>query len=47
VVERDDEEVEEEEMETDSDNGELYQPSDKSGEEGKFLSFYLSTSPPP
>jgi hypothetical protein len=47
VVIHDDEEVEveeEEEMDTESDNGDSYQPSDKSGEEGKFISFYL---PPP
>jgi hypothetical protein len=31
VVEHDDEEVEEEEMETESDNGDFYQPSDESG----------------
>jgi hypothetical protein len=46
VVEHDDEEVEEEEMETESDNGDLYQPSDESGEEGKFISFYLPSPPP-
>jgi hypothetical protein len=46
VVEHDDEEVEEEEMETGSDNGDLYQPSDESGEEGKFISFYLPFPPP-
>jgi hypothetical protein len=45
VVERDDEEVEEEEMETESDSGDLYQPSDESGEEGKFISFYLPCPP--
>jgi hypothetical protein len=47
VVEHDDEEVEEEEMETESDNGgDVYQPSDKSGEEGKCISFYLPSPPP-
>jgi hypothetical protein len=44
VVEHDYKEVEEDEMETESKNGDLYQPSDKSGEEGKFISFYR---PPP
>jgi hypothetical protein len=37
VVEHDDEEVEEEGMETESDNGYVYQPSDESGEEGNFI----------
>jgi hypothetical protein len=41
VVDHDDEEVEEDEMETELENGYLYQPSDESGEEGKFISFYL------
>jgi hypothetical protein len=45
VVEHDAEEVEEEEMETESDYGHLYQPSDESGEEGKFISFYLPSPP--
>jgi hypothetical protein len=36
-VEQDDEELEEEEMETESDNGEAYQPTVESGEEGKFI----------
>jgi hypothetical protein len=41
VVEHDEEEVEKEDMETQPDNGDSYQPSDESGEEGKFISFYL------
>jgi hypothetical protein len=46
VMEHDDEEVEEEEMKTESDNGDSYQPSDKRGDEGKFISFYLPCPPP-
>jgi hypothetical protein len=46
VVEHDDEEVEEEDMETQLDNGDSYQPSDESGEEGKSISFYLPCPPP-
>jgi hypothetical protein len=46
-VEQVDEEVVEEEMETQSDNGEAYQPSDESGEEGKFIvSHCISLCPP-
>jgi hypothetical protein len=44
VVGHDDEEVEEEEMETESENGDS--PSDESGEEGKFISLYLPCPPP-
>jgi hypothetical protein len=46
VVEHDEEEVEKEDMETQSDNGDSYHSSDKSGEEGKFISFYLPCPPP-
>jgi hypothetical protein len=46
VVEHDDEEVEEEEMETELDNGDSYQPSDESSEEGKFISLYIPPPPP-
>jgi hypothetical protein len=44
VVEHDDEDVEEK-METESDNGDSYQPSDESGEEGQCISLYLPSPP--
>jgi hypothetical protein len=47
-VEEEEEEEEEEEMETESEseNGEAYQPSDESGEEGKFILSHCISLPP-